>query len=363
MSSSFDEELPHELRFIDHRNDPAAWAEELSISKEAVDLYLDSDVIDLHIDSFIWTRIFGYDLKRRHSTGPFRGWFLSQVDFPRVLEAQLSGAIWVITTNPLRTASGREHAFFKNLERLSDEFDKVGQRLRLVTTAEEYGSARAEGRHAAFIGIQGGNAVQDARKLDQRIVRVTLVHLTNSTLGVTSSPLNGAASDGLSSAGKDYVVALNEKRIFVDLAHINQRGFWDAIEVHDKSQPLIVTHTGVSGVHPHWRNLDDRQLKAIADSGGSVGIMYQSSFLGDSSFSGKIESVVDHVQHVINTTGEDFVSLGSDWDGAIIPPRDLRSCITLPRLVQRLLDRGLSTTAIKKVLGENFLRALRDLRG
>ena len=63
-----------------------------------------------------------------------------------------------------------------------------------------------------------------------------------------------------------YLKLLNHRKVFVDLAHISQKGFWDAVELHDRSQPLLVTHTGVSGVHPHWRNLDDRQLKAVAET-------------------------------------------------------------------------------------------------
>src|SRR6185503_20071393 len=92
------------LAFTDHRADPESWARALGISREAVELYLASDVIDLHIDSFIWTRIFGYDLRSRHGRGLLGARFYSQVDFPRLHEARVTGATWVITTNPLRTA-------------------------------------------------------------------------------------------------------------------------------------------------------------------------------------------------------------------------------------------------------------------
>src|SRR5215470_10924694 len=95
------------LAYLDHRRDPATWAHMLNISREAVELYLASDVVDLHIDSFIWTRLVGYDLRARHGLGPTGGRFLSQVDFPRVREARLTGATWVITTNPWRSAERR----------------------------------------------------------------------------------------------------------------------------------------------------------------------------------------------------------------------------------------------------------------
>jgi membrane dipeptidase len=161
----------------------------------------------------------------------------------------------------------------------------------------------------------------------------------------------------------ELVRRLDELRIFVDLAHISPKGFWDAVAAHDRSLPLVVTHTGVSGVHPHWRNLDDAQLRAVADTGGTVGIMYHSEFLDGSFWGGKAASVVEHVAHAVRVIGEDHVSLGSDWDGAIITPRDLPTCSELPRLVQLLLDRGLSPAAIQKILGASFLRALSLLRG
>jgi membrane dipeptidase len=126
---------------------------------------------------------------------------------------------------------------------------------------------------------------------------------------------------------------------------------------------VIVTHTGVEGVHPHWRNLDDDQLRAIADRGGTVGVMYQSSFLGDPYLGGRAARIVDHLEHIVKTVGDDHASLGSDWDGAILPPRDMPTCLELPKLVQIMLERKWPEPRIRKVLGENFLRVVAELRG
>jgi membrane dipeptidase len=355
------------LEFTDHRADPAGWARELGISKEAIELYLGSEVLDLHVDSFIWHRVFGYDLTKRHGRGLFDARFYSQVDFPRILEAGLTGATWVITTNPVRSAESRADTFVKNLADLVALFDTVSEQFQVVRSEAEYRAARAAGKHAAFIGIQGGNALdRDAEALDlipdNLVLRVTLVHLSTSSLGVTSSPLK-FHDGGLTDAGRDYVRRLNEKKIFVDLAHISKKGFADAVEVHDKSQPLIVTHTGVSGVHEHWRNLDDGQLRAIADTGGTIGVMYQSSFLGPGAQGKRAEAVVRHLEHIVETVGEDHASLGSDWDGAIAPPRDMPTCLELPRLVELMLDRGWKPERVQKVLGENALATIARLRG
>jgi membrane dipeptidase len=342
------------------------WARGLGISRAAVDLYLESDVIDLHLDTFIWQRIFGYDPRRRHARPPLGGWFLGHVDFPRAREAALSGATWIVTTNPLREPVDRFETLLANLARLRATIADFSDDFALVTSLSEYRQARARGLHAAFIGIQGGNALEVAdsveRLPDAAVLRVTLVHLSSSALGVTSSPLRLGPDLGLSALGRDLVRRLEAARILVDLAHISPQGFWDAVDVHDRERPLVVTHTGVSGVHRHWRNLDDNQVRAVAESGGVVGVMFHSSFLGDRPWSGRAERIVDHLEHVLDVGGEDTPALGSDFDGAIVPPRDLSSVLELPRLVELMLARRFSEAQIRKILGQNFLRVLGRIR-
>lgn len=359
--------MAHDLPDPDHRLDPAAWARRLGISREAVELYLACDVIDLHVDSFIWTRVGGYDVRRRHGRGVFGGRFYSQVDLPRMLEAQIAGAMWSITTNPYRSAAGRAETFSENLRTFRAIFESVQDRAVIVRNYAEYRAARASGRHAVFAAIQGGNAldVEPAAldRLEDTVVRVTVVHLTNSTLGDSSQPLRAGAERGLTARGKEFIEGLNARRVFVDLAHISRRAFFDAVAVHDKTQPLIVTHTGVSGVYPSWRNLDDAQLRAVAATGGVVGVVYHGGYLSGRYVSGgRAADIARHLEHIVRTVGPDVPALGSDWDGLIIPPQDMRTCLELPRLVQAMLDRGLGVEVIRNILGANFLRSLRRLR-
>ena len=344
---------------------PQDLLQRLGISEEAAALHYGSDVIDLHVDSFIWRRIYGYDFRRRHAAFT-AGVMMSQFDLPRAHDAGVSGATWVITTNPLGDARDREAALFDNLRELTALLESSEANARVVRSAAEYRAARARGLHAAFIGIQGGNALAHSLDAIDRlspgvVLRVTILHLTSSRLGHTSSPLGGNL--GLSGYGKEYVRRLNAHKILVDLAHISRAGFWDAVNVHDPQTPFLVTHTGVSGVFPHWRNLDDQQLRAVADSGGTVGIMYHSEYLGDPIFRGRHDTIVRHIEHVIDVAGEDHASLGSDWDGSIVTPRDMRTCLELPKLTQAMLTRGWSEQRIKKVLGLNFLRVVESVRG
>ena len=338
-----------------------------TISDEALALYRSSDVIDLHVDTFIWTRIFGYDLLRRHGRGLLGARFYGQADLPRLREAGVGGAIWSITTNPLRRAARRTAVLRKNLDRLVAIFADAPADVALCRTAADYRAARAVGRHAAFIGIQGGNALDGDLALAtfdaSLLIKVTLVHLSTSSLGTTSAPSFGAGDGGLSERGRELVASLDRHRVFVDLAHINRRGFFDAVAAHDRTKPLLVSHTGIAGVHRHWRNVDDDQLRAVAATGGVVGVMYQNSFLGEPLFGGRAEAVVDHLEHIVDVVGEDCAALGSDWDGAIITPRDMATCLELPLLCELMLRRGWRPERVRKILGGNFLRALEALRG
>ena len=335
------------------------------LSREAHEIYRASQIVDLHVDTFIWTRIFGYDLLRRHGRGPLGARFLGQADLPRLREANVGGAIWSITTNPLRRRSRRTMVFRKNLERLIAIFARAPGEVTLCRSAADHRAARTAGRHAAFLGVQGGNAFDGDLVLEtfdaSLLLKVTLVHLSTSSLGSTSAPSLGKKG-GLSDRGRTLVRALNHHRVFVDLAHINRQGFFDAVEVHDRTQPLLVSHTGIAGVHRHWRNVDDEQLRAVANTGGVVGVMYQSSFLGEPALFGRAEAIVKHLSHIIDVVGEDFAALGSDWDGAIVTPRDMATCLELPYLCELMLRRGWSAERIHKIFGGNFLRALAALR-
>jgi membrane dipeptidase len=345
-----------------------AWAKAMGISHEAAELYLASDVIDLHVDSFIWTRLIGYDLRRPHGRGLLGARYYSQADFPRMRQAHITGALWSITTNPLRGGAGRARIFARNVERLQGICASAPDQVVLVRDLGGYHAARAAGLHAAFIAVQGGNALdRDAQAVDSladgSVVAVTVMHLSGSRLG-SSSATPGRRDAGLSVAGCAYVERLNELRVFVDLAHVSRRGFFDALRVHDRSQPLLVTHTGVAGVTPSWRNIDDEQLRAVADTGGVVGVIFHGGYLGGPYWSGgSAMAIVEHLAHIVATVGEDHTALGSDWDGAIITPRDMPTCLELPRLVQLMLDRGFPPERVRKLLGANFLRALGQLRG
>ena len=316
------------------------------------------DLLDAHIESFVWTRALGYDLLRSHGRGLLGGRLYSQLDLPRMRAAGMTGGVFSIATNPFRSRAGRRTTLLANLARLQASLE-ADPGVAVVADVAGYRRARAEGRMGCFLAIQGGNAVtaDDVALLPDVVSRVTVVHLTRSALGSPARPFGGRR--GLTAAGREYVAALDARRILVDLAHVNEAGFWDALAVHDRSTPAIVSHTGVRAVHDVWRNIDDAQIRAIADTGGVVGIMYHSGFLGESSAA----AVVRHLEHVVDVGGEDCAALGSDWDGFIVPPRDMRTVSDLPVLLSAMRARGFSDARMAKITAANYLRVVESVRG
>ncbi len=352
--------------------DAAAWAATLDTSVEACELVAQSEYVDLHIDTFLWSRIFGYDPLVEHGRGIFDARYYGHLDIPRMERAGLGSAFWSITTNAARPAATRPAVFRKNLANLRSIFDK-SPKVEHVTNMADYRRVRAEGKHAAWIVVQGGNCFtsvdQIAQIPDRSVALITLVHLSTSPIGTTSAPdvvgrfFRRDSHKGLTQYGRDFVQACDENRILVDLAHIHPDGFWDAVDAHDPSLPLIDSHTGVSGVNLHWRNIDDDQIHAIARTNGVVGIIYACEFLGGRYWGGNdTHRLFDHIAHVVDVAGEDHVALGSDWDGFIVTPRDFPTVMETPRLVQHMLDAGWTHDRIGKVLGGNALRVMDAIR-
>jgi membrane dipeptidase len=170
-----------------------------------------------------------------------------------------------------------------------------------------------------------------------------------------SSPDTGP---GLTDLGKELIRACNRLRILIDLSHLNERGFWDVAAI--SSAPLVATHSNAHAVSPHSRNLTDKQLAAIRETGGMVGINFATSFLrpdGRQDADTPADVVIEHLEHLLEHVGEDGVGLGSDFDGARIPA-GIGNAAGLPNLIELMRSRGLGEPLIEKVCFRNWLRVL-----
>ncbi|MGI9499667.1 MAG: dipeptidase [Geminicoccaceae bacterium] len=163
---------------------------------------------------------------------------------------------------------------------------------------------------------------------------------------------------GLSDAGKALVKACNRLGILIDLSHLNEQGFWDVQALSDA--PLVATHSNAHHLCPVSRNLTDKQLHAIRESDGLVGLNYAVCFLredGANKAETPIETMLCHLDHLIEHLGEDRVGLGSDFDGAMIP-KEIGTAAGLQHLVNAMRGHGYGETLVEKICYRNWLRVL-----
>lgn len=315
--------------------------------------------LDLHADTPKLMDHLGYDLAKRHAPLPRRAGFFGHVDIPRMREGGLAAQFFGMWTFPLPRA-GCAQSIHSQLDALDAACGANPDDIARCVSRDEVEAARAAGRIAALSGIEGAQALEGRLENVEVFARrgVRYLGLAHFSANDTCRPAMGMGRDdtqGLSAFGRAVVEEMDRTGVILDLAHINQKGFFEALSLH-KGVP-IVSHTGVAGVKEHWRNISDDQLRAVADRGGVIGIIFAPRYLGADS----IDAVCDHLQHIIRVVGEDAPALGSDYDGAVRPPIGLEDVSRLPALTAALLARGVGRGTVKKLLGENALRVLGDV--
>lgn len=324
---------------------------------EARAMHAEICVIDLHADTAKLMDKLGYDLAVRHERPmPRRANLIGHVDLPRLREGGVAGQFFSFWTTPY-PERGCARAVATQLDALDAAMRDHPADLGWTRTGAEVRAAHAAGRIAVLGGIEGGQALEgDLGTIEafaRRGVRyLGLLHFSANAIGRPAKGRGADATAGLTGFGRDVVREAERCGVIVDLAHINRAGFFDAVEL--ATAPPIVSHTGVLGVHRHWRNIDDEQLRAIADRGGCVGVIFARRYLGGAS----LDAVVDHLLHIIAVAGEDVAALGSDFDGFVVPPEGLEDVAALPNLTVALSRRGVSDRVLEKVLGGNVLRVL-----
>jgi membrane dipeptidase len=243
--------------------------------------------------------------------------------------------------------------------------------LRVCRNAQEIGECLEARVLAAVLHIEGAEAI------DEDFEVLELLHAAGlRSLGPVWSrpnafghgvpfrfPASPDTGPGLTDLGKALIRACNELRILIDLSHLNEKGFWDVAAISDA--PLVATHSNAHGLSPHARNLTDRQLAAIRERGGLVGVTFATSYLrpdGGRDADTTAELVLKHVDHVLQHVGEDGVGFGSDFDGAKMPA-GLQSAAELQMIVHLLRSHGFGERLIEKLCFRNWLRVLRRTWG
>jgi membrane dipeptidase len=319
---------------------------------------------DGHADSLMWNR----DLSARQPKG--------HLDFPRLREANVRLQCFTVVTRgypvvdglgvlaalrrwPAAARRGPWARGLFQLERMRELCARSGGTVAIAWTRAALEAHLAAGRTSAVLGVEGAQALEGqperVAELRARGVRfMSLTHLANNELGGSSTPLMGDRP--LTPLGREVLEAMVSAGMSVDLAHASRRTIVDVAE--HRGARLFSSHTGVSGAHRSWRNLEDPELRLVADRGGVVGIIFGTVYLGGR----ELGDVVRHVEHALDVAGEDAVAFGSDFDGMVPLPRGMRDVTDVPKLVEAL-GRRRPASVVEKVTFANWRRFFRETLG
>ena len=328
-------------------------------SPAALELHNSSLVIDLHADTTIPMRWAGYRFEKRHSFRFPQRFGFFHCDLPRMREGGYAGQFFGLGTFPYpeeRCANAclEQAGIWRETCR-----GNAGE-LALVTTAEGIREAHRQGRISVLLGIEGGHNLEGElgnlrRFYDAGVRYLGLAHFTKNRLCPPSGGIGADPNGPLTEFGRAVVGAMNRLGMMVDLAHVGRRAFLDAARLSAK--PVMVSHTGIAAARPLWRNLDDDQIRAVAEKDGVIGIIFAWRYICREG-RGDVRELLPHFEHVRKLVGARHLALGSDFDGAVVPVRGLEDASQLPAVTQLLLDAKWGEEEIRGVLGENLLRVL-----
>ena len=362
-------------------------------------LHHDAIVCDLHADTLQY-------LARGDSLLGHPG----HVDLPRMRRGGLDlqfFSVWIDPVYRPREPETPDRSFERALV-LLDAFDRAMQEhagdIAPVRSAREAREVLAGGRVAAALGVEGGHAIEnDLGKLEElhrrgvRYLGLTWNNTHEWADAAKQETLHGTRHGGLTSFGEAVVRRMNELGMIVDLSHAAESTFWHVLRV--SKSPVMASHSDAYALVPHFRNLKDGQIRALAERGGLVGINFYCAFLDTEFMRVQMEAeerlkpqvdaisaahpydyptqarlerelmiaemghvpvpasrIADHVMHMVGLVGPDHIALGTDFDGTSAVPDDLPDVSHLPLVTRLLHERGLSDADIRKILGENVLQ-------
>jgi membrane dipeptidase len=375
------------------------------VSPRAMRIYREAIVVDTHNDMPTKVADEGYnpDIRNPIGFGPGFG----STDYPRLLQSGITGQFMSAFVDAPYALMRPDSSFARAMlltTQVKAFVRRHPDRLFFATNGADLRRAKREGKIAVYVGVEGGHAIQGSisrlRRLHAAGVRYMTLTWNNGNLWAGAAAGAGVVgSGGLTPYGKQIVREMNRLGVLVDISHVSDSTFWDAIRTSTK--PVIASHSSSRTIGLHRRNLTDDMLRAVGTNGGVVNVNFFNQFIDtvyaqrfvaierrlrdedrtlrsggmanaeirtrvadlrqrllDSLPSTPLSVLIDHIDHIAKVAGVDHVGIGSDFDGVTALPTGMEDVTMLPRIAQALLDRGYSDDNIKKVLGGNMLRVL-----
>lgn len=321
-------------------------------------------VVDTHCDTLLRVvgRSFGhgqgqpaYHLRDRHSEG--------HIDLPRLRAGGVNVQFFAAYIEPIYKPDRALRRTLQIFDAFYQELAANGDQMLLATSVADIKAAQEQGKLAAVMAIEGGEALEG----DLGVLRV-LHRLGVRAIGLTWNERNNIADGvgdcrsggGLSEFGAAVIAEMNRLGILVDVSHLSDPGFWDVINI--SRHPIIASHSNARAVCNHRRNLTDDQIKALAKNGGVMGMNFCAAFVREDG-QPKLDDLLNHIDHIVQLVGPHHVGLGSDFDGISAAPAELADASCMPLITEGLVRRGYSDEHIRLMLGGNYLRVFEQVWG
>lgn len=314
----------------------------------AEEIHKNSIIIDGHCDTVhnFLNPARKYSFHKKNSRG--------HVDLPRLKEGGVKVQVFAIYVeskyNPWRSLERCLELYDYFLRNMEDNQEEI----ELAHSLKEIYSIYQKGKIAAFLSVEGGEVLQGRLevlrvlyRLGIRILTLTWNHRNQLGDGVYEKVTGG----GLTRFGRKVVKEMNRLGMIIDVSHLSEPGFWDVLEFSE--YPVMASHSNAAALCPHPRNLSDRQLKALGEKGGMVGVNFCPSFVSDEN--PKLKVLLDHIDHIVNLIGIEHVGIGSDFDGIDQAVEGLEDISKITNITSGLINRGYGERDIKKIWGENYL--------
>lgn len=244
------------------------------------------------------------------------------------------------------------------MEKYRFELEKNSSFVSHCTNAEKMEECFGQKKIAAFLSIEGGEALEGSLETLRAFYEmgVRIITLTWNYDNELCGGIGGEEKGGLTKFGAEVIKEMNRVGMLIDVSHISEKGFWEVIEQSEK--PIAATHSNAFAITNHPRNLKDDQIKAIIKNGGCIGINLYRNFLA--SGKGDVSDIIRHIEHIFMLGGKDCVGLGSDFDGIDSSPNGICGVEDIYKIAESLLKSGYSEECVRNVMSGNFRRVLAE---